>query len=139
MPVRPFRPTALTGALAIGTAIVVAGSAGAVVTTGARPAPATAASTTVRLSAAANQRLAFSTRTLTAAHGRVTIVMTNPSAAHLRHGIAVEGHRVDKDGPIVAAGRTATVSVRLEPGRYTFYCPVPGHRAGGMKGTLVVR
>ncbi|MFX8320210.1 plastocyanin/azurin family copper-binding protein [Acinetobacter baumannii] len=25
-----------------------------------------------------------------------------------------------------------------KPGRYTFFCPIPGHEAAGMKGTLVV-
>jgi uncharacterized cupredoxin-like copper-binding protein len=25
-----------------------------------------------------------------------------------------------------------------KPGRYTFYCSIPGHRAAGMQGTLVV-
>jgi uncharacterized cupredoxin-like copper-binding protein len=29
--------------------------------------------------------------------------------------------------------------VKLKKGRYTFYCPVPGHREAGMKGKLVVK
>ena len=36
-------------------------------------------------------------------------------------------------------GGTSKVSVNLKPGTYTFYCSVPGHEAGGMKGTLTVK
>jgi uncharacterized cupredoxin-like copper-binding protein len=27
----------------------------------------------------------------------------------------------------------------VKPGKYTFYCSVPGHEQGGMKGTLTVK
>jgi uncharacterized cupredoxin-like copper-binding protein len=30
------------------------------------------------------------------------------------------------------------VTVDLKPGTYEFYCPVDGHKAGGMKGELTV-
>lgn len=36
-------------------------------------------------------------------------------------------------------GETATWGFRADrPGRYTFYCSVPGHRQAGMEGTLIV-
>jgi uncharacterized cupredoxin-like copper-binding protein len=38
----------------------------------------------------------------------------------------------------VAKGGKSTVTVDLKPGKYTFYCPVPGHRQAGMQGTLTV-
>jgi len=39
----------------------------------------------------------------------------------------------------VDAGDTGEGGFRAdEPGTYTFYCSVPGHRAEGMEGTLVV-
>jgi plastocyanin len=36
-------------------------------------------------------------------------------------------------------GGTRTLTLELKPGRYTFYCTIPGHRTGGMQGTLTVR
>jgi plastocyanin len=65
--------------------------------------------------------------------------MHNPSSSRLHHGIAVEGKGVDKDGRIVAAGKKSTLTIRLKPGRYTFYCNFDHHKALGMKGKLIVR
>lgn len=48
---------------------------------------------------------------------------------------------IDELGAHVAAdgGETATGGLRAdEPGRYTFYCAVAGHREAGMEGTLIV-
>lgn len=37
------------------------------------------------------------------------------------------------------AGDTTRAGFRADqPGRYTFYCTQPGHRAAGMEGTLIV-
>ena len=94
------------------------------------------AATTVSLKTKTNQ-FAFSTTVLHAKHGKVTIKMANVSST--KHGIAVEGHGVDKDGKIVGKNKTSTVTVTLKKGTYTFYCPVPGHRAAGMKGKLIVK
>jgi len=94
--------------------------------------------TVLSLHASSTGSLRFNVRRLAAHHGLVKLVMRNPSSSGLDHGIAIEGRGVDKDGRTVAPGSTSAVSARLKPGRYTFYCPVPGHRAAGMKGTLVV-
>jgi plastocyanin len=113
--------------------------------TGASSAPAAPAATTpassggggetLKLSADPSQ-LKFDKSTLSAKAGSVTITMDNPSS--LPHAVAVEGNGVDKDGQTVQKGGKSTITVDLKPGTYTFYCPVDGHRAAGMKGTLKV-
>lgn len=107
-------------------------------TTTAAAAAATTSGVTVNLVADPSGALAFDTTTLTAKAGDVTISMKNPSSSGMPHGIAVQGNGVDKDGPTVQPGGTSTVTVTLKPGTYTYYCPVSGHEAGGMKGTLTV-
>jgi plastocyanin len=81
--------------------------------------------------------LKFDKDKLSAKAGTVTITMDNPSS--VPHAIAVEGNGVDKDGKTVNKGGVSTVTADLKPGTYEFYCPVPGHREGGMKGTLTVK
>jgi plastocyanin len=53
------------------------------------------------------------------------------------HDFAVDGlGRVAE----VGAGDDAVQRLRIDqPGTYTFFCTLPGHRDGGMEGTLVVR
>ena len=82
--------------------------------------------------------LKFNTTTLTAKAGKVTVVMRNPSGSGLPHGIAVQGNGVDKDGATAQPGGSSKVTVTLKPGTYQFYCPIPGHKAAGMEGTLTV-
>ncbi len=86
--------------------------------------------------AAVPGKLAFNTKALKAKAGVVTLVMANPST--FPHGISVSGNGVDKDGKVVQQGGTSTVTAKLKPGTYTFYCPVPGHKQAGMQGTLKV-
>ncbi len=92
----------------------------------------------VQLSADPSGALKFNVTTLHAKAGSVTLRMSNPSSSGVPHGISVQGNGVDKDSSIVQPGSTATVTATLKPGTYTFYCPVPGHEAAGMKGTLIV-
>jgi plastocyanin len=62
--------------------------------------------------------------------------MNNPSS--VQHNIAVKNGTTE-EGPVVGQGGTSRVSANLRPGEYVFFCSVPGHEEGGMKGTLTVK
>ena len=47
----------------------------------------------------------------------------------------IDALHVNVDVPI---GANRRVTFSAAPGRYEFYCRVPGHKAAGMKGTLIV-
>jgi plastocyanin len=95
------------------------------------------ASTNLQLAADESGQLKFDKTSLSAKAGNVTITMDNP--APVPHAVAVEGNGVDKDGKTVGMGGKSTVTVKLKAGTYKFYCPVDGHEAAGMKGTLTVK
>ena len=103
---------------------------------GAEEGGATGASS-LDLSAPEDGTLAFDTDQLDAAAGEVTINFDNPAA--LEHDVTIEqdGEEIAKSD-LVSEG-TTEVSADLEPGEYIFYCSVPGHREGGMEGTLTVK
>jgi len=87
-----------------------------------------------------NASTAYKVGSATATAGKVTISSKNPSAT--QHDIAIQQ---GTNGPTLQVGKTvanggvSTVSVSLKPGKYTFYCTLPGHRAAGMVGTITVR
>jgi plastocyanin len=79
--------------------------------------------------------LAFTSDKASAPPGPITV--TSPNESPIPHNIALKpGGPV---GPVVGSGGNSTFKVALRPGSYTFYCSVPGHEAGGMKGTLTVK
>lgn len=119
-----------------GVAAALALSGAAVATAGSRAHAAVSHTATVRADAGGN--IAFNKSKLTVKHGKVTIKMMNPASSGISHGIAVAG-KGGKVGKIVAPGKTSTLTLTLTAGKYTFYCPVAGHRAAGMKGQLVVK
>jgi len=82
--------------------------------------------------------LAYTSDTATAKAGKVTIDFTNPQP--LTHDVAIEdsGGKTLGKTELIAEGSNSAV-VDLKPGKYTFYCTVPGHREAGMEGTLTVK
>ena len=84
-------------------------------------------------------QLKFNPTSLAAAAGAVHITFTNH---------APEGHNLTlvkgSGSTVIAAtptftGGSRTLTAKLTPGTYTYFCSVPGHRMGGMQGTLTVK
>jgi uncharacterized cupredoxin-like copper-binding protein len=69
--------------------------------------------------------------------GKVTLASKNDSP--VPHDISLKGNGVSEEGDQVSNGGVSKVTANLKPGKYTFYCSVPGHEQGGMKGTLTVK
>lgn len=87
--------------------------------------------------AADESALAFDTTSLEAAAGSVTINLDNP--ASLAHDVCIEAAGDEDLGcSDEVTQSTSSVTADLEPGDYTFYCSVDGHREAGMEGTLTV-
>lgn len=104
--------------------------------TPAPPSSPAAAATTLKLAANPAGQLAYTTKSLSAKAGKVTIDFSN--ASPVEHDVAIaQGSTVAGQTPVFTGG-SKTVTVTLKPGSYTFYCTVPGHRAAGMEGTLTV-
>lgn len=93
-------------------------------------------SNTLQIDADPTGATLFQAGSATAAAGTVNLVMDNPSSTP--HNIAIKGGGIDVKGDVVGKGGTSKVSTKLKAGEYTFYCSVPGHEAGGMKGTLKI-
>jgi plastocyanin len=78
--------------------------------------------------------LYFDQEQLAAPAGEIEMTLVNVGAAE--HDIVIE----EADDSLVvfaAPGETATGTIELEAGTYTYYCSIPGHRSA-MEGTLEV-
>jgi mono/diheme cytochrome c family protein len=98
--------------------------------------PVEAEGGTLEIAADPSGALAFVATKAIAQAGALKLV--SPNESPVQHNIAVKDGSVDEKGPVVGQGGTSEVSAELEPGKYVFYCSVPGHEAGGMKGDLTV-
>jgi plastocyanin len=90
---------------------------------------------TLNIAADPGGALKFTQSSLTAKAGKVTIDFTNK--ASIPHAVVITGNGVNAKTKVVTGGNASTTA-NLKPGKYTFYCPVPGHRQAGMEGTLTV-
>ena len=102
-------------------------------------AAAPAAAPATRNLTATGKKLAFSRSSLSAPAGSVKLVLTNNSGT-FRHNVSVKGDGIKvRKGKVVRKGGLSTVTIRLAPGRYTYFCSVGSHAKNGMHGTLTVR
>jgi plastocyanin len=92
---------------------------------------------TLQLAADPSGALKFDKTSLEATAGNVTIDFTNDSS--FPHDVKLEGPGVNGEGTDKITGSSTSVTLDLQPGEYTFYCSVDGHRAAGMEGKLVVK
>jgi plastocyanin len=76
----------------------------------------------------------YSTTTLTADHGTVTVYFVNNDL--FWHTFTITELGVDIRLPVKGNQR---LSFRATPGTYEFFCAIPGHKSIGMRGTLVIR
>jgi plastocyanin len=77
----------------------------------------------------------FTPKKVQAPTGKLDI--TYEEAGSQQHTLVIQGVSGFKleVGP---GQKTATATVTLQPGQYTYYCTIPGHRAQGMQGTITV-
>jgi plastocyanin len=102
--------------------------------TGGTAAPAAGAP--LALAADPTGQLRFDKKTLQGKAGKVTIDFTNDS--QVGHDVTIAKGASKLGGTKVITKSKASVSIDLKPGQYVFYCSVPGHRQGGMQGTLTI-
>lgn len=98
---------------------------------GSDPQPTSTGDSTVTIEAG---DLYFAPEQLNAAAGAITIVVDNVGMAE--HDVVI----VETGDTIVVhanPGETATGTITLDAGTYTYYCSIPGHRAS-MTGELTV-
>ena len=96
------------------------------------------ASSSVEIEADPSGGLSFTKEEVTAKAGNLTIDFKN--ASPVGHDVKIESEGGEElGGTEVITESSATASVKgIKPGKYTFFCSVPGHREAGMEGTLVV-
>ena len=92
--------------------------------------------TTLKLTADTSA-IAYDTTELSGSAGEVTIDFDNPSA--IAHDVCLESSGEELGCSDTIAQGNASLSEDLEPGSYTFYCSVDGHRQSGMEGALTIK
>lgn len=93
-----------------------------------------ATGTTINVTAGKPSTFKFTLSASSAKAGTVTFNVKNGDSA-LSHDFSIAG----KKTPLLAPGKSAKLTVTLKKGKYPYSCTVPGHAAGGMKGTFTAK
>ena len=81
-----------------------------------------------------NGQLAYASKQALSPAGELEVKMVNESTTP--HDIVIDGKG---KGEVVQGGGTSTFTASYTAGKYEYYCSVPGHKEGGMTGTLTVK
>jgi plastocyanin len=108
-------------------------------TTSTTPSGGGGGGSTVKLAADPTQ-IAYTTDSLKAKAGNLTIDFNNPNPA-IPHDVCVDSSSGGQLGcsDQVTNGSSTLALDNLKPGKYTFFCSVDAHEQAGMKGTLAVQ
>jgi plastocyanin len=92
---------------------------------------------TISFEADPGGELAYTQTEVTGPAGSDTIDLVNDSS--VPHDVTIEdsgGNQLAQTETIT--GDSTSTTATLDPGTYTFYCSVDGHREAGMEGTLTI-
>ncbi len=92
---------------------------------------------TAAIAADPSGSLAYTSGAVDVDSGPVTVEFENASSTG--HDVRIEDSSGnDVGGTEIFSGSTESAELELEPGTYTYFCSVGGHRAAGMEETLTV-
>jgi len=87
---------------------------------------------------AAPKGLAYTTDHVESQAGETLLRFENPQTTPHDLDLEDANGKPIADMELIGGGYADVPIADLEPGEYTFYCSVPGHREAGMEGTLTV-
>ncbi len=94
----------------------------------------TASATTVGITAGKPSEFHFTLSKKTIVKGVTTFKVTNKGT--ISHDFKIAGKKTAS----IKAGKAATLKITFKKaGKFPYLCTLPGHAAGGMKGTLTVK
>ena len=114
--------------------IVVIAAVALVASVSAFGGPQTATATTVNITAGKPSEFRFTLSKKTIVKGVTTFKVANKGS--ISHDFKIAGKKTAS----IKAGKAGTLKITFKKaGKFPYLCTLPGHAAGGMKGTLTVK